>query len=85
MAKLDQKLEKWIRWIRVIQEDIQPLVIAKDVFRSIQDLIKANPKIQKPTLFYWYMGATYAAYALMGIRRQAKLTRHNPPCSWTDV
>ena len=72
MAKLDPKLEKWIHWIEVIQDDVTHLVMAKDIFWSVQSLITANPQIQKHTVFYWYMGDTYVAYALMGIRRQAK-------------
>ncbi|MDA1277191.1 MAG: hypothetical protein O2960_24535 [Verrucomicrobia bacterium] len=72
MPKLEPKLAKWIRWLDVIGAEVQALVIAKDIFWSVQKLIRANPKIQKPSAFYQYMGDTYVAYAVMGIRRHAK-------------
>jgi len=72
MPRLDPKLDKWIRWLEIIQQEVQALVMAKDVFWSVQRLIKANPAVQTPSIFYWYMGNTYVAYALTGIRRQVK-------------
>ena len=72
MANLDPKLRKWSNWIAVIQDDVTQLVMAKDIFWSVQNLIKENPAIHTPSIFYWYMGNTYVAYALTGIRRQVK-------------
>lgn len=72
MSKLDPRLEKWIRWLQTIEQEVQALVMAKDIFWSVQDLIKSNPAIHRPSIFYWYMGNTYVAYALTGIRRQMK-------------
>lgn len=72
MPKLDPKLEKWIRWLETIEKEVQALVMSKDIFWSVQDLIKANPAVHSPSIFYWYMGNTYVAYALTGIRRQLK-------------
>jgi hypothetical protein len=72
MPKLDNKLDKWIRWLPTIEQEIQGLAMAKDIFWSVQELIKSNPAIHSPSIFYWYMGNTYVAYALTGIRRQVK-------------
>jgi hypothetical protein len=72
MPKVDPKLQKWVRWLETIEQEVQALVMAKDIFWSLQALIKANPAIQQQTIFYWYMGNTYVAYALTGIRRQVK-------------
>ncbi len=73
MAKIDHKLEKWIRWLKVIEGELESLVIAKKVFWTVQGLIKAHPEIPyRQSIFYWYFGNTYIAYALTGIRRQAK-------------
>jgi hypothetical protein len=72
MPKLDPKLEKWIRWLTTIEQEVQALVMAKDIFWSLQSQIKANRAIQQPSIFYWYMGNTYVAYALTGIRRLVK-------------
>jgi hypothetical protein len=70
---MDQKLKKWIKWLKVIESEIVPLVEAKDIFWSLQEMIKENIQIQKPSRFYNYMGNTYQAFILMGIRRQVKI------------
>ena len=76
MAKIDHKLEKWIRWLRIIAGELESLVIAKKVFWTVQGLIKAHPEIPyRQSIFYWYLGNTYIAYALTGIRRQAKFQK----------
>jgi hypothetical protein len=75
MTELDMKLDKWIRWMKIIHDEIQSLVITKNIFWSVQNIIKENPEIHKPTVFYWYLGHTYAATALIGIRRQAKFQK----------
>lgn len=70
---MDPKLNKWLRWFAVVHDEIQQLIIAKDIFWSIQDLVKANPQIQKPSAFYTYLGDTYISHVLIGIRRQIKV------------
>ena len=72
MARTDPKIQKWIRWLDILQAEIGSLVVAKHVFWSVQDMIKQNPKIQKHSEFYSYLGNTYIAYAIMGVRRQIK-------------
>jgi hypothetical protein len=70
---MDPKLKKWIKWLGVLQSEIVSLVDAKDIFWSLQDMINNNNAIQKPSRFYNYMGNTYQAFILMGIRRQVKI------------
>ena len=48
------------------------LVRSKHIFWRLGDIVKNNPKIQKPNSFYKFAGDTYFAYAVMGIRRQIK-------------
>jgi hypothetical protein len=69
---MDQKLQKWIKWLKLINEEITQLVIARDIFWSVQELIKKNKDIQKPSSFYEYFANTYIAFIVMGIRRQIK-------------
>ena len=69
---MNQKLRKWLRWLQVIRDDVQQLVIHKDIFEHVRKIIEANPRIQIPNAFYDFMGGSYAAYAAMGIRRQAR-------------
>ena len=42
------------------------------MFWEVQDIIRANPRIQKPSAFYRYLGRTYLSHALAGLRRQIK-------------
>jgi hypothetical protein len=72
MAQIDRKLQKWIRWFEVIRLEVTRLLVIKYVFWSVQELIKQNKKIQKQSEFYRYLGDTYIAYAVMGVRRQIK-------------
>jgi hypothetical protein len=70
---MDPKLKKWIRWLKSIEVEITQLVIAKDIFWSVQKLIENNNKIKKPSSFFKYMGDTYISFIVMGIRRQIKI------------
>ena len=74
---MDERLQKWIKWLEAIRLDVQSLVIAKDIFWSVQGLIRENQRIRKPSGFYRYLGYTYATYALMGIRRQIKIDKQS--------
>lgn len=74
---MDPKIKKWISWLKVARDEVQQPLIAKDVFWTVQGLIKTNKEIQKPSIFYRYLGNTYVSYALMGIRRQIKIDRQS--------
>ncbi len=70
---MDTKLKKWIKWLKIIESEIYDLIITKDIFWEVQDLIKKNKKIQKPSIFNKYMGDTYISHVIIGIRRQVKI------------
>ncbi|MGY6216963.1 hypothetical protein ACW73L_17540 [Methylolobus aquaticus] len=67
------RLAKWIRWLDVLKEEIQLLVISKHIFWSVQELIRDNPNIQIGSDFYNFLGNWYIAYSVMGVRRQLKV------------
>ena len=67
-----QKLEKWLKWMQVIHDEIQLLVWEAKMFWEVQDIIRNNPSIQRPNPFYRYLGRSYGSYALVGLRRQIK-------------
>ena len=69
---MDQKFEKWERWLEIIRKEVMDLVRSKHIFWQLGDIVKNNPEIQKPNSFYKFVGETYFAYAVMGIRRQIK-------------
>ena len=60
-----QKLEKWLKWMQVIHDEIQLLVWEAKMFWEVQDIIRQNPSIQKPSFFYYYLGRSYLSYALV--------------------
>ena len=70
---MDPRLKKWIDWLKVLHDEIQQLVLAKDTFWEVQEIIKANKKIQKPSSFYKYLGNTYVSHSVIGMRRQLKV------------
>jgi predicted Zn-dependent protease len=72
---VDDRFNTWNKWIDVIRSEITRLSIDRNIFWEVQDIIKNNPKIQKPSSFYDFLRNTYAASALMGVRRQVKIDK----------
>ena len=70
---MDQKLTKWIRWLKVVRGDIEQLLIKRDIFWAVQEMIDSNSELHKPSSFYSFLGDTYIAYVAIGIRRQVKV------------
>ncbi len=66
------KLKKWLRWMETIHDEILGLLRDTSMFWEVQDIIRANPRIQKPSAFNHYLGRTYLSHALAGVRRQIK-------------
>ena len=72
---MDDRFNKWNKWIDMIRSEITRLSIDRNIFWEVQDIIKNNPKIQKPSSFYDFLRNTYATSALMGVRRQVKIDK----------
>ena len=70
--KISPKLKKWLKWMKVIEKEIYGLVVDANMFWEVQDIIRENSRIQKPSVFYRYLGRTYLSHALAGLRRQIK-------------
>lgn len=70
---MDPKLRKWLKWLKVIHDEIQDLVTSKYIFWEVQNIIKTNRRIHQPSVFYSYLGNTYVSHAVMGVRRQLKV------------
>lgn len=66
------KMQKWRKWMKIIEKEIYALVVDTNMFWEVQDIIRENPRIQKPSAFYRYLGRTYLSHALSGLRRQIK-------------
>lgn len=69
---MDPKLKKWLKWLKVIHDELQDLVMAKREFAEVQNLIKCNPKLHQPSSFYNYLARTYVSHVSIGLRRQIK-------------
>lgn len=69
---MDNKFNKWIKWLKIIKSEIYDLVLTKDIFWKVQDLIRKNERIQGKSIFCKYMGDTYVSHVIIGIRRQVK-------------
>src|ERR1700724_1522079 len=70
---MDSKLRKWLKWLKVIHDEVKDLVTSKDIFWKVQNIIKTNRRIHQPSAFYSYLGNTYVSHAVMGVRRQLKV------------
>ena len=70
--KISPKLKKWRKWMKAIEKGIYGLVVDANMFWEVQDIIRENQRIQKPSAFYSYLGRTYLSHALAGLRRQIK-------------
>jgi hypothetical protein len=68
--KTDSRIEKWFRWLEVIQGEIYELLMLRYVFGETQKIIKANPKIQIDGYFYEWLAIAYSKTASVGVRRQ---------------
>jgi hypothetical protein len=72
---VDSKLEKWLRWLDVIHDDVQQLVVHKQIFWEVGDIVNANEKIQVHSAFYDFIGNSHAAFVAMGVRRHVKVNK----------
>lgn len=44
----DEIFKRWDGWLEKIHKDAQNLLVLRYVFWEVQEIIKANPRIQKP-------------------------------------
>lgn len=72
---MDNRFNKWNKWLNVIYSEIRSLSVNRNIFWEVQHIIENNPKIQKPSSFYEFLGSTYTISALMGVRRQIKINK----------
>lgn len=70
--EMSPKLKKWREWMKDIEKEICSLVADANMFWDVQDIICENPRLQKPSAFYRYLGRTYLSHALVALRRQIK-------------
>ena len=72
---MEQKFQKWEKHLKSIRYEVTNLFRSKHIFGKLRDIVKDNPKIQKPNSFYEFAAETYFDSAVMGIRRQIRHQR----------
>lgn len=63
---------KWHKWLKVIHSEVITLLLNRYIFSEVQKIVENNLEIQKPTIYYSFLGQTYSATQLITIRRQIK-------------
>jgi hypothetical protein len=65
----------WLRRIELIEDDVQELLARRQVFQRLGEIVRANPKLNRPSYLYEYLQATYGISAAVGVRRHARSDR----------
>lgn len=66
----DEKIAKWrkdLEWIKM--KEWAQLSSGRKVYRRVAEIVRSNPEIHKPNLFYDWMEINYAVSTTVGIRR----------------
>ena len=66
----DAVFAEWDGWLETIKNDVTNLSVNRHIFREVQKIVEANPRIHLASDFYEWMGSVYAHYASIGLRRQ---------------
>lgn len=74
---MERTFKKWNHWLDVIHKEITNLSVNRHIFWEVQEIIKKNKKIQKPSSFYEFLASAHASLAVMGIRRQVKIDKQS--------
>ena len=74
---MNERFAKWNRWLDIIYDQVTDLAVYRHIFWEVQNIIKNNQRIQKPSSFYTFLGTSYVALAVMGVRRQIKQDRQS--------
>lgn len=74
---MDKTFNKWTQWLDIIYKEITSLSVNRHIFWEVQEIIKTNKNIQKPSSFYEFLGSAYGSLTVMGIRRQVKIDKQS--------
>jgi hypothetical protein len=72
---MDHKLQKWIKWLDVIKVEISELLIGRNIFWQMLELIESNQVSKGKLILGHYLCSSYVSHVVMGIRRQIKIHR----------
>lgn len=69
---MNPKLTKWLRWLKIVEGEVQDLMVAKHIFHEVQGMIHDSPRLRQYSSFYDYFSDTYISHVVIGMRRQIK-------------
>lgn len=67
----------WLKRFKLIENDVQEILLRRHVFRRLQEIVTANPRLHRPSYLYEYLAGTYRVSAAIGVRRHARHDRPN--------
>lgn len=73
----DAAFNRWNAMLEKIKNEVTRLLVNRHIFWEVQEIIKANTRIQKPSSFYEWMGNVYATDAVIGVRKQIDLDKRS--------
>lgn len=65
-------LADWLERFALIETDVQNILLRRQVFRRLGEIIAANPRLHRPSYLYEYLVETYAASAAIAVRRHVR-------------
>ena len=74
---MDHKLKKWINWLDVIKIEISELLIGRNIFWQILEIVESNQVPEGKLILGHYLCASYVSHVVMGIRRQIKISKQS--------
>jgi hypothetical protein len=74
MDAVDPKaiLDDWLKRFELIENDIQDVLLRRKVFLRLQEIVKQNPRLHRPSYLYDYLADTYAVTNAIAVRRHAR-------------
>lgn len=69
---MDQKLEKWKRWVETIASDVEYLLTSRYILKETAAIVRSNDSLPKTSSFLKYFEIWYADSMIVGVRRQVK-------------
>lgn len=64
-----QKLDKWLKWLQLIETDVMVLLDHRYIFREVMTIVENNPKTHHPNDFVIWMQCQYAEATCTRVRR----------------
>ena len=70
---MTDKIAKWRKWVELACSDCGNLMLSRDMFVDLHDMIAKNEQMQQNDYFHVYMRDTYVAHAFMMLRKHIKV------------